>query len=277
MVDPKALAAADKILFRNTTGFQGAIDLPGALQAYLDAADLVPRVQMDNAVSKKLMTAVEERDEARLVVRSQQKDVTALVRAEVDAKYQAEKLGKQVAALREALTRLINKVNELEWPVDPLMAVKHGIAPSQDWRNIHSLKGCIEQARAASTDTAEAAAQYQLVEWQPIETAMEAPPNILVCVAGRDDSVAEAYLDQGRWNCMDGSNGQMTHITDPPDYWARLPAAAPTAKPQADHIIAADLSPDQKEYVDKLIDDQEKGYDPTVVIGGPQADEPEGK
>ncbi len=173
----------------------------------------------------------------------------------------------QVAALQKVLSRLINKVNELEWPADPLIECKHGIAPVQGWLNIHSLKGCIEQALAALTNTTEAAAQYQRVP----KGFMVVPVSAIHSAVklGRD-----FYRESGISPCLY------------PD-WLRelgvyadnaLAAAAPKAGEPVKipfNVNLDDLAEDQKAYINKIIDDQEKGYDPTVVIGGPQAGEPE--
>ncbi len=159
-LDPKALVDAFNAF--GTEARATDSNIVDAIQAYLDAADLVPRVQMDNAVSKKLMAAIDERDEARREAAAWKKDAEERLPRHV---YQEVcdlnvSQGKQLAALRKVLNRLINKVNRLGWPADPLIECKHGIAPVQGWLNIHSLKGCIEQASAALTDTAEAAAQW---------------------------------------------------------------------------------------------------------------------
>ncbi len=50
---------------------------------------------------------------------------------------------------------------------------------------------------------------------------------------------------------------------------AAKPVEAPEAK-QGEVVVIADLSSDQREYVAKLIEAQEKAYDPTTVIGGPR-------
>jgi len=65
-IDPKAFKAADKICFRNTMGFQGEINLRGAIQTYLEhpAADLVPRELYDAALLT-IGAKKNERDEAR--------------------------------------------------------------------------------------------------------------------------------------------------------------------------------------------------------------------
>ena len=69
-LDPKALEAALTAYDTRVAQLAGERVntihfLEFAIRAYLDAADLVPRVQMDNTMSKKLMTAIDERDEAR--------------------------------------------------------------------------------------------------------------------------------------------------------------------------------------------------------------------
>lgn len=50
---------------------------------------------------------------------------------------------------------------------------------------------------------------------------------------------------------------------------AAKPVEAPEAK-QGAIVIDTDLSSDQRDYVEKLIEAQEKAYDPNTVIGGPR-------
>ena len=70
-IDPKALAAAGEVYLSEQVEMQapGQLDwatseLSSAIQAYLDAADLVPRSDYKMAL-KRAMLAVKERDEAR--------------------------------------------------------------------------------------------------------------------------------------------------------------------------------------------------------------------
>ncbi len=66
-------------------------------------------------------------------------------------------------------------------------------------------------------------------EWLPIESAPMGKL-VLVCVAGDDTSVGEAFLtDRGNWRTMDALNGSVTtyiqgHLT----HWRNKPAAAPS-------------------------------------------------
>ena len=66
-LDCEALKTADKIMWANCLGYQGAVNLSGAIQAYLDAADLVERSELKlllNKPDRKVLQLAEERDEA---------------------------------------------------------------------------------------------------------------------------------------------------------------------------------------------------------------------
>ncbi len=74
--------------------------------------------------------------------------------------------------------------------------------------------------------------------------------------------------------------GELPYVSDETFEAADKMLAAPKAGEPVKipfNVNLDDLAEDQKAYINKIIDDQEKGYDPTVVIGGPQAGEPEGE
>ena len=162
-LDPKALEAAYDAAWEIDPRTQARAIL-AAIQTYC-AADLVPRSELDEREDQ-FDGLVHDRNEAHEDNVRWRADLTTCVTSLGETRA-------QVAALQKVLNRLINKVNELEWPADPLIECKHGIAPVQGWLNIHSLKGCIEQALVALTDTAEAAAQWVRLDDEHVVVPVE--------------------------------------------------------------------------------------------------------
>lgn len=231
------------------------------LEAAIDAANLVERSDYDNLTQRsndfrdESRRVTLERDEARREAEDYKEQWEEQCRQRDDAVVHAVNQGKQLAALRGAL----------EFYADPDIVIGRIVDGKIDAQpNGNSV------ARAALTDTAEAAAQ-----WVRVPEGWDSFVSLVI----------HACREAARWRMKDGSEcwcnrGEPSHSPGCKALAAAysqaqvLLAAAPQAG--APTTLEVDITDEQKEYVNKLIDDQEKAYDPKRVIGGPQASEPEG-
>ncbi len=160
ILDPKALDAA----YEACPGtFLTDDRIRGVIQAYLDAADLVPRSRLN----KQQLRGDEngrmcdklgmERDEARRQVVAMEAAASASVRHAMNL---AETRGKQIAALREAGLAIIKYDDMCRGKIKGLPTV--GTAS----RNMQAF-------RAALTDTAAAAAQWVRVDDEHVVMPVE--------------------------------------------------------------------------------------------------------
>ena len=205
-LNKKALEAARKIARVAAQGGSTMLASRGivgmVIRTYLDGADLVPRVQMDNAVSKARMVAISQRDEAL-------REAEDWKRRQADARAEAEELGGQLAALREAARKVCEETDDIPW-----------------W---------IGELKTVLSDTAKAAAQWVRVPegWKPM------PPHLTY-----DMDLRGCEADQADYSGA-GPGHQSESIAD---IYRAIFAAAPNSEAQ-------------------------KSYDPTAVIGGPEAGE----
>ena len=197
-LDPKALEAAGEVYLSEQVEMQvpGQLDwatseLSSAIHAYLDAADLVERVQMDNAVSKARMSAIEQRDEARKEAEELKESMKVLEYHFDRQAAEAETRGRQLAALWGALEKIAAET-----------------LPRKRFRSFTVMNrgACADIARAALTDTAAAAAQYQRVEWKAIEEYQ--PPShetiLFLCSNGDIYQGRPCYGIHAPWWCGHG-------------------------------------------------------------------------
>ncbi len=135
-LDSKALSAARKAVRGEGLGVRACEER--LIKAYLDAADLVGRSELDEfRASAEHQAAILDRDIARR---------------------EAEEQGRYVAALREALQWA------LAYAGPELEAL--AVLPNKSRKRL-------AQARAALTDTAEAAARYRLVDDEHVVVPVE--------------------------------------------------------------------------------------------------------
>ena len=193
-LDAKALDAA----FDAIDAAGAPRDIECAIQAYLDAAGLAPRVQMDNAVSKARMSAVEERDEAR-------READDYLHELVDERARADDAFKQLAALREALDTITRSFWTDGEPGDERVADLQ------------------EMAKAALAYAAKAAAQWVRVDDEHVVVPLE-PTNIM---ASKGSEGLDAYYHGAKGD--PGHYGSIKSV-----YRAMIDAAPKAGEPESD-------------------------------------------
>ena len=184
-----------------------------SINAYLDAADLVPRWDLDEAINRAEASeynfgfVLKERDEAR----REANDYGELCEHSKQQRDELYKQRQQMAALRGAAQDLLNRLADYH--------KKH----LPEWGS-HEDQECEGRLITILTDTAEATRGYQLVEWQPIATAPKTGGNFISYDSGL---VRITFWDKahgGVWSKWPA------RATISPTHWMPLPAG-PTATP----------------------------------------------
>ena len=180
-IDPKALVAAEK-KFDEMTGhnWNGIMAMSAAIQAYLDAADLVESSEVEGLqaglkrASQDWLGATKERDKAR-------READDYLHELVDERARADDAFKLQAALRATLLRLVDDFGP---DVD-----------ADGWKDTFS-KRHVNEARALLTDTAEAAAQWQRVPEGYVVAPVKPTEEMLAETRGVEEHRAKAGF---RW------------------------------------------------------------------------------
>ena len=229
-LDPKALEAAEDTLWHRTeTG--GRADLEAAIETFLSHPDCgwVERRKYDDMVR----TALRDNDEARREAERANTLADCCVDERDEAYKVAKELGKQIAALREALEELLTETIEalslLQCPGGP---------PLND-------EPVIIKANAALTDTAKAAEGWVRVDEdakQQLAMLRDAGQQFVdgeLSVDGFEAALTDAY-DEARefqrvlkgWQLMppkltDEMRMILFRLAGPEEHYANLLAAAP--------------------------------------------------
>lgn len=248
-IDPKALSQLLESQLEGSVKVGDAFrrrDIERIAELIIDAADLVERSEILSINEKRYRLEV-QRDKALRDVKSLTASIQRCWGKEI-------KLGKQIAVLQGALQDLLHAAPK---PASPSSDIDQQLVRARF------------NASDALTDTAEAAAQYQRVLKRHVVVPVELQATLQ---AQHDWHLSQT--DEDQWGIIPAEAYAESSLCDRTISALRKAkyAAAPQAGEPVD-IRVADLTEDQREYVAKLIEDQEKAYDPTAVIGGPQAGE----
>jgi hypothetical protein len=213
-----------------------------------DTAEAVGEQKRDYDETQSAFSVVRERffpdtDEARKEAERWRKDYNRAAIQCTDFVSTITEIRRQLAALREAL----------EHSVLCITAARQAIYEAGGLQTYGPVDEHLKLVNAALIDTAKAAEGYQRVPegWmvRPIEPTEE-----------MYEAAFTAYCD---------SEKLFPALFK--EIWEAMNAAAPQAGKGTGLDLA--LTDDQKDHASKLIEAQEKAYDPTTVIGGPQAGE----
>ncbi len=210
------------------------------------------------ASDQKLITRLtDQRDEARREAEKLQDKLDFAAEQWGKSDREVDRRGKQIAALREAL--------EVTLPY------------AEEWMDVPSK----QRVNSVLTDTAKAAEEWQKVPegWgvYPVQSTEEMRESAMDKDCGDYVHDALGYYED-IWDNMIAAapNPEAGEPSVPPD---QIQASMDKALRKSVEILGpkkgvvlriGDLTDDQKEYVNKLIEAQEKAYDPTTVIGGPK-------